>query len=110
LPFYETLTTELPSAAIKQVKCLLKMGQYQRAAELLRTIPESPDYEYQEVLLHCLKAVDGQSPDIADLEHHCLDLRVRDAIQREAYARPNQSSSKPFVHGLIDDELEESPR
>jgi hypothetical protein len=110
LPFYETLSTELPSAAIKQVKCLLKMGQYQRAAELLRTIPESPDYEYQEALLHCLKAVDGLSPDIVDLEHHCLDLRVRDAIQREAYARPNQLSSKPFVHGLLDDEFEESPR
>lgn len=110
LPFYETLSTALPSAAIKQVKCLLRMGEYQRAAELLKTIPESTDYEYQETLLLCLKAVDGHSPTISDLEHHCLDLRVREAIQREAYARPNQLASKPTVHGLTEEDSGDSVR
>jgi len=110
LPFYETLSTELPSAAIRQVKCLLRMGEYQRAAEILRTIPESADYEYQEAVLVCMKSVEGSSPKIADLDHHCLDLRVRDAVQREAYARPNQLQSKPTVHGLTGADLEDSLR
>lgn len=104
LPYYEALASDLPSAALKQVKCLLNMGAYQRVAALMKTAPSSNDYDYQQALLECLKRVEPDSKRILELEHCVLDLRVKDAVTREAYTRGNHFTSPIVVHGLVPSE------
>jgi radical SAM superfamily enzyme YgiQ (UPF0313 family) len=104
LSFYEALANDLPSATLKQVKCLLNMGDYGRAASLMNALPPSKDYDYQYTLLECLKATSPHSDRIPALENYVLDLRVKDAVRREAFARGNQFSSQPVVHGFVRDD------
>ncbi|MGC8906101.1 MAG: radical SAM protein [Desulfomonilaceae bacterium] len=104
LPYYEALSHHLPSAMLKQIRCLLHMGQHERAAALMSEIPPSKDYEYQQVLLECLMKVDPGSERIPELEHQVMDLRVKDAVTREAFARGNHFASRPVVHGFVRDD------
>ncbi len=104
LPYYQALANDLPSALLKQVKCLLNIEDYQRAAELIKRLPSSNDYEYQQALLECLKKVEPDSELIPELELSVLDLRVRDAINRETLSRGNHFTSAPIVHGFVPSE------
>lgn len=105
LEYYEALSADVPSTALKSVRCLLNMRESQRAMKLMDTFPEVPDQEYQETLLQCLKAARPDSRRIPSLEHHVLDLRVKSALTRETLSRASQFAVTPLVHGIsIDDE------
>ncbi len=56
LEYYQALSDSLPSSVLKRVRCLLSMEEPERAMKLLETTPETPDLEYQETLLGCLKS------------------------------------------------------
>ena len=101
LPYYETLARDIPSAVLKQAKCLINMGSYQQAAALVKTAPSSNDSEYLQVLLECLKKMDPNSKRIPELEHRVLDLKVKDAMTREAFIKGNQFAHTPVVHGFV---------
>jgi thioredoxin-like negative regulator of GroEL len=100
--FYQAIAEKLPSAKLKMVRCLLSMKEFRAAADILGTIPESPDLEYQETLLDCLKAAHANSPRIPSLAHHVLDLRVAATLAREAASGIGQSAPAPVVHGDAD--------
>ena len=87
------------SSALKKVQCLLNMQEYEQAASILDTIPESADLEFQETMLRCLKAARPNSRRIPSLEHRVMDMRVQAALDREVLAKFGQSSAQPMVHG-----------
>ncbi|MBI5569950.1 MAG: radical SAM protein [Desulfomonile tiedjei] len=99
LEYYQAISDSLPSSVLKRVRCLLSMGEPNRAARLLDTIQETPDLEFQETLLDCLKAARPDSSRIPSLEKNILNLRVNAAVSRETLARPGQVSIGPVVHG-----------
>lgn len=102
LEFYRAIADELPSAKLKMVRCLLSMGEDIAAIDLLRTLPESPELDYQETLLECLKAAQADSNRIPSLEHHVLNLRVAATLAREASSGIGQSAPAPVIHGVAD--------
>jgi len=106
--YYEAISNELPSSLLKIVRCLLNSGEPERAMSLLRTLPEAPGLEFQEILLECLKMAEPDSERIPSLEHHVLDLRVAAALGREAVSRSSQLSGPPIVHGASDVEASET--
>jgi anaerobic magnesium-protoporphyrin IX monomethyl ester cyclase len=97
--YYQALSDSLPSSVLKRVRCLLAMDEPERAMKLLETTPETPDLEYQETLLGCLKAAHPESNRIPSLEHHVLNLRIKAALSREAALRGGSSLAPPIVHG-----------
>lgn len=99
LEYYQALSDSLPSSVLKRVRCLLAMQEPDRAMRLLETTPETPDLEYQETLLGCLKAAHPESSRIPSLEHHVLNLRIKAALAREAAFRGGASLVPPIVHG-----------
>ena len=100
LEYYQGMSDSLPSSVLKRVRCLLSMEQPERAMNLLGTTPETPDLEYQETLLGCLKAVRPECSRIPSLDHGVLNLRVKAALAREMALRGGASSMPPIVHGL----------
>lgn len=96
---YRSLSKEVPSTALKQIRCLLNMKQPEEALGLMETMPENSDLEFQETLLECLKAARPDSSRIPSLEHRVLNLKVTAALGREQIARPGTASSAPIVHG-----------
>lgn len=100
LELYRKLADDLPSAKLKMVRCLLSMKRGDAAMDLLRTLPESVDLDYQETLLECLKAVRENSGRIPSLEHHVMDQRVAATLARESSSGMGQSASGPLVHGV----------
>jgi hypothetical protein len=103
LEYYEALAADVPSSILKSVRCLLNMGEPERAMKLMDTMPEIPDQEFQETLLQCLKAARPGSRRIPSLEHHVLDLRVKSALAKETLSKSLQSSVTPLVHGSFYD-------
>jgi hypothetical protein len=107
LEYYQALSDSLPSSVLKRVRCLLAMEEPDRAMRLLETTPETPDLEYQETLLGCLKAADPESSRIPSLEHHVLDLRIKAALAREAAFRGGAALVPPIIHGWHAEETTE---
>jgi anaerobic magnesium-protoporphyrin IX monomethyl ester cyclase len=101
LQYYKMLSNDLPSTALKQVRCYLNMQQPDKAMELIENLPEGTDLEFQETLLQCLKAARPESSRIPSLEHHVLDLRVASALGREAMGKQGMVAP-PIVHGYVE--------
>jgi len=99
LELYRKIAQDLPSAKLKMVRCLLSMNQGRAAMDLLSTLPESPELDYQETLLECLKGVQENSGRIPSLEHHVLNQRVAATLARETSSGMGQSAPAPVVHG-----------
>jgi anaerobic magnesium-protoporphyrin IX monomethyl ester cyclase len=97
--YYKALSKDVPSAVLKQARCLLNMGESQEAMRIIEVVPESPDLEFQETLLECLKAARPDSDRIPSLEHRVLDLKITAALGREQISRGGQVSAAPLVHG-----------
>lgn len=103
IPYYEMLESKGPGFVLKKVRCLLNMNENEKAYAALETIPESPDLEFQETLLECLKAARPNSRRIPSLDRHVMDMRVQAALDRELLTRSGQSSITPLVHGNRED-------
>ncbi|HMK36959.1 MAG TPA: radical SAM protein [Desulfomonilaceae bacterium] len=99
MEYYKTLSREVPSTVLKQVRCLLNMGQSEAAMKMMEYVAESPDLEFQETLLACLKAARPDSNRIPSLEHHVLDLKVMAALGREQISKAGTVGAAPLVHG-----------
>lgn len=99
LEYYRELSEEVPSAFLKQVRCLLNLGRSEEAFRIMDGIPESPEQAFQETLLQCLKMARLDSNRIPSLEHHVLNLRVNAALSREMTSRGASSGVAPIVHG-----------
>jgi anaerobic magnesium-protoporphyrin IX monomethyl ester cyclase len=100
LELYRSISDDLPSAKLKMVRCLLSMDKGPAALDLLRTLPESSELDYQETLLECLKAVQENYGRIPSLEHHVLDQRVAATLARESSSGMGQFGPQPLVHGI----------
>jgi len=101
LEYYEALGNGYPATVMKRVRCLLTTEQAAEAMDLLGTIPESGDLEYQEILLACFKAARPNSQRIPSLEHRVMDLRVAATLDREMLSRSGSSRS-PILHGYVE--------
>ncbi len=80
------------------------MEKPDEAMKLLETVPETPDMQFQEMLLECLKAVRPESDRIPSLEHNVLELKIKASLDRESMRGGSQPS--PLVHGLDADRSE----
>jgi len=105
LKYYEALSAQVPSTALKRVRCLLNMNRPDQAIRVMEDAPESSGLEFQETLLECLKAARPESGRIPSLEHHVMDLRVKSSLEREMTSRSGQFSSQPLVHGYTEGEM-----
>jgi len=103
LEYFEILSDDFPSTVLKQARCLLGMGQAEQAMNLLYATDYSPDLQFQELLLECLKASERRSERIPSLDHHVMDLRVETALKRETLARIPHFAAGPVVHGEIEE-------
>lgn len=101
LEYYKDLAEDVPSARLKQVRCLLNLERYEEAFRMMDGLPESPEQGFQETLLQCLKVAQPDSNRIPSLEHHVLNLRVNAALGRETASR-GVSGPAPVVHGEIE--------
>jgi anaerobic magnesium-protoporphyrin IX monomethyl ester cyclase len=104
LEYHKSISDEVPSAVLKQVRCLLTLDRADEAMVLLESIPETPDLEFQETLLACLKATENNSKRIPSLEHHVMNLRVSASLDREVLSRSGSSKS-PIVHGIMETDV-----
>jgi len=98
LEYYESMGDKHPSLVLKRTRCLLSIERADEAMDLLDTIPESRDLEYQETLLACFKAARSESRRIPSLEHRVMDLRVAATMDREMLSKSG-SSRGPILHG-----------
>lgn len=103
IEYYDLLESRGSSYALKKVRCLLSMEEYEAAVSLLESIPESPDLDFQETLLECLSTARPTSRRIPSLRHHVMDMRVQAALDREALSRFGHGSAPPVVHGNGED-------
>ena len=106
LEYYEAISDAIPSSVLKRARCLVNMERPAEAMKLLETVSESADMEFQETLLQCLKAARPDSPRIASLDHHVLNLRVNAALGRETIQKGSQYG-EPLVHGTHTRESDE---
>lgn len=90
----------LASGVLKRVRLLLRLGRSQQAIKLLETIPESSDLEFQETMLDCLKAGQTDSGRIPSLERHVLDLKVKNALEKELLSKKGAGAYGPSIHGF----------
>ncbi len=102
LEYYQELAEDVPSAWLKQVRCLLNIGRSEEALRIMDGIPESSEPAFQEALLQCLKVAQPDSSRIPSLEHHVLNVRVNAALSREMASRIT-SGPAPIVHGQTED-------
>lgn len=100
LDYYKAVSQDQSSSVIKQVRCLLNLDSAEKAMNLLESVPEGNDLEFQETLLECLKRAKPESNRIPSLEHHVLDLRVTEAVERAKIVRSGPFSPPPIVHGI----------
>jgi hypothetical protein len=75
-------------------------GHTRQALDVLLSVPEQPNLDFQETLLECLKKGDFGSSRIPSLEHHVLDLRVEAALERTRMSRLWGARMAPLVHGM----------
>ncbi len=101
LELYKQLQDQLPSTALKRVRCFLNMSAPQKALSLIENMQEASDLEFQETLLQCLRAARPTSGRIPSLEHHVMDLRVAASLGREAMGKTGVMPP-PIAHGLED--------
>jgi hypothetical protein len=106
LEYYESIGNEYPATVLKRVRCLLNLERAAEAMDLLDTIPESRDLEYQETLLACFKAARSNSQRIPSLAHRVMDLRVAATLDREMLSKYGPSRS-PISHGSLERGLNE---
>ncbi len=104
LDYYHAVSENIRSAVLKRVQCLLGMKKPKEAMQLLETVPETPDLQFQEILLECLKSAQPESERIPSLEHNVLELKIKAALDREGMRAG--SLPPPIVHGLTDGESE----
>ena len=100
LEYYAEDPEDRARFVLKKARCLLNMGEPEQALDLVQSIPEGSDPEFQETLLQCLKKARPDSDRIPSLDHHVLDLRVDAALQRERVVKLGMASATPIVHGL----------
>ena len=98
LDYYHAVSENMRSPILKRVQCLLRLGEADEAMILLETLSETPDLQFQETLLQCLKAARPDSVRIRPLEQDVLELKLRAGLDREAMARGNRLP-EPVVHG-----------
>lgn len=103
LEYYYAVSESMRSSVLKRVQCLVRMEKPDEAMKLLETVPETPDLQFQEMLLECLKAARPESDRIPSLEHNVLELKIKAALDREAMMR-SWNLLPPLVHGLTDGE------
>jgi radical SAM superfamily enzyme YgiQ (UPF0313 family) len=103
VPYYESVTNGGPSVVTRTARCLLNMKEEARALEVLESVPERPDPEFQQMLLECLMRARPESQRIPSLSHHVLDLRVQAAVEREAVMKAGAGGMGPVVHGAKED-------
>ncbi len=103
LEYYYAVSESMRSSVLKRVQCLLRMKMPEQAMKLLETVPETPELQFQEILLECLKAALPESDRIPSLEHNVLELKIKAALEREAMTRGGHVPP-PLVHGLPDGE------
>jgi hypothetical protein len=103
LEYYYAVSESIRSSVLKRAHCLLGMKKPDEAMKLLETVPETPDLQFQEILLECLKAGRPESDRIPSLEHNVLELKIRATLDREAMMRSG-NLPPPLVHGMPDGE------
>ncbi len=103
LDHYVDQSGNLVSGVLKRVRLLLKLNRPKQATKLLESIPESPDLEFQETMLECLKANDTDSSRIPSLEKHVLDLKIKNALEKELISKRGANLYKPSIHGFPKD-------
>ena len=101
LEYYYAMSESMRSSVLKRVQCLLRMEMPDEAMKLLETAPETPELQFQELLLECLKAARPESDRIPSLEHNVLELKIKAALDREAMMRSG-NAPPPVVHGMPD--------
>ncbi len=106
LDHYVDQAGNLTSGVLKRVRLLLRLGRSKQALKLLETIPEAPDLEFQETMLECLKAGDSDTGRIPSLEKHVLDLRIKNALEKELLSKKGSSGHGPVIHGFPSDREE----
>ncbi len=99
LEFYNQAATDKLGSVIKRCRCLLGMGKAQEALDLIESTPESPDLDFQETLLQCLKSVNNDTRRIPSLERRVMDLRIEAALSKPGSAGGVGQSQGPVVHG-----------
>ncbi len=98
LDYYYSLQGQLPSSALKIVRCFLAMGRFDEALDLLRTVQSSEELDYLELLLESLKHAEPENPRIPMLDRKVLDLKIKSAVERESMSR--QPAPGAIIHGL----------
>jgi len=104
IPYYEALSEAIPSAVVKRARCLLNMEQPKEALALIETIPDSPELEFRETLLECLKAAAPNSIRIPGLARQVMDLRVKAVLARETMPRSGQTFPEAMAHGIEEED------
>ncbi len=97
--YYDRLSDEIPSSRIKKAQCLINTERYDEALTVMESIPDSPDSDYRQTLLECLKRARPTDADIPALEHNVMNMRVQAALDRDRIPRSGGSSAPPIVHG-----------
>ena len=99
LEYYYAVSESMRSSVLKRVQCLIRMERPDEAMKLLETVPETPDLQFQEMLLESLKVARPESGRIPSLEHNVLELKIKAALDRESMMRSG-NLPPPVVHGL----------
>ena len=100
LDHYVDQSGNLVSGVLKRVRLLLRLGRAKQAIKLLGSIPESPDLEFQEIMLECLKSEGADNHRIPSLERHVLDLKVKNALEKEILSKKGIMGPGPVIHGF----------
>lgn len=103
LDYYMDQSGNLVSGVLKRVRLLLRLGRAKQATKLLESIPETPDLEFQETMLDCLKAGASDTDRIPSLEKHVLDLKVKSALEKELLSKKGSFGYGPLIHGFPGD-------
>ncbi|MGD9817308.1 MAG: radical SAM protein [Desulfomonilaceae bacterium] len=106
LDYYVDQSGNVVSGVLKRVRLLLHLGRAQQAINLLETIPESPDLEFQETMLECLKLSGADPGRVPSLERHVLDLRVKNALEKELLSKRGATINSSSIHGFSSDDDE----
>lgn len=99
LELYKQVASDKPGSMIKRCRCLLGMGKAQEALDLIESKAESPDLDFQETLLQCLKSVNNDTRRIPSLERRVMDLRIEAALSKPVASGGMGRSQGPIVHG-----------
>ncbi len=99
LKYYEAIGPAIHSNILKRARILLKLDKPEQAYSLLKSSPQSQDFDFQETLFDCLKTKSSDSANLSALENHVMNLKMLAALDREALPKPGKRPPKPIVHG-----------